>query len=75
MENSNDDKILVIWKEIEEFLEILDDIDGQVDRFPSPETEGELRRFLHLENRRVNVLESIVRDTIELLKVYKKEKI
>ena len=71
MKNSNEEKILIIWKDIEEFLNILDEIDIQLDRFPSPETEGELRRFLHLETRRVNVLESMIRDIVELLKTKK----
>jgi len=75
MENSNVDKISIIWKDIEEFLEVLDDIDIQIDRFPSPETEGELRRLLHLETRRINILEAMVRDIIELLKISKKEEV
>jgi hypothetical protein len=75
MENSNEDRISVLWKDIEEFLEVLDEIDIQIDRFPSPETQGELRRLLNLENRRINVLEAMVRDIIELLKINKKEEI
>jgi len=73
MEDLNKDKNAILWKDIEEFLEVLDEIDMQIDRFPSPETEGEFRRFLNLENRRINVLEAMVRDIIELLKMNKKE--